>query len=130
MHSMTSLLMSQSEINSLVAIMAAIYHLGVAGVTKGPNQKNQFARPGAAQRAAHCLGCSAEELSRNVFQATQTLQTKSSFRGTPDKSPSRSVDTLSGIECLEGFVIGLYSEVFSALLSLINRLVLLSDYES
>ncbi|ELT98778.1 hypothetical protein CAPTEDRAFT_191825 [Capitella teleta] len=121
MHSMTSLLMSQSEINSLVAIMAAIYHLGVAGVTKGPNQKNQFARPGAAQRAAHCLGCSAEELSRNVFQATQTLQTKSSFRGTPDKSPSRSVDTLSGIECLEGFVIGLYSEVFSALLSLINR---------
>jgi myosin-18 len=80
MHSMKSLLFAEDEIHALVAIMAAIYHLGVAGVTKGANQKNQFARPGAAQRAALCLGCTSEELNRNVFNPNQSLQAKSSFR--------------------------------------------------
>ena len=43
-------------------------------------------------------------------------------RGAQDKpSTPEKKEALSGLEALEGFVIGLYSEVFYALISLINR---------
>jgi len=41
-------------------------------------------------------------------------------RLTPDKEPT-PVEALSGSEAIEGFAVGLYSEVFQAVISLINR---------
>ena len=71
---------SSQEIHSLLAVLAAIYHLGVANTKKGPNNKYQFARPAAAQKAAAVLGCTVEELARNVFSPPQQVQSKGSFR--------------------------------------------------
>jgi len=39
---------------------------------------------------------------------------------TPDKEGS-AAETWSGTEAIEGFVVGLYSEVFQAVISLVNR---------
>jgi len=39
---------------------------------------------------------------------------------TPDKEAG-AAESMSGTEALEGFVVGLYSEVFQAVVSLINR---------
>jgi len=41
-------------------------------------------------------------------------------RLTPDKEAS-AAEPMSGSDAVEGFVVGLYSEVFQALVSLINR---------
>ena len=41
-------------------------------------------------------------------------------RSTPDKEPS-GAESVSGTEAIEGFAVGLYTEVFQAIMSLINR---------
>ena len=41
-------------------------------------------------------------------------------RSTPDKEAA-AAEAISGAEAIEGFVVGLYSEVFQAVVSLINR---------
>jgi len=41
-------------------------------------------------------------------------------RSTPDKEAGAS-ETVSGMEAIEGFVVGLYCEAFQAVVSLINR---------
>ena len=105
-----------NELLSLWSVLAAIYHLGVASVMRNNMGKTQFARPQAAQRAAHCLGTNVEELTRTIFYnstSTSTLNRKKSERdlsGSPD-----------GVEALEGFVVGLYQEAFNAIVYLINR---------
>ena len=52
------------------------------------------------------------------------LNFNSGFRSPVDKSPN--VEQINGMEALEGFVIGLYSELFNAVISLINRYLLMS----
>lgn len=128
-----SLNVAEKESRCIWSILAAIYHLGVAGAMRGPNNKMVFARPAAAQRAASLLGCgSLEELAQSAFHAAPVqgslLNGRSSFRtGSPihggggDKS-SLSVDKhLEPMEALEGFAQGLYVEAFSALVALINK---------
>ena len=46
-----------------------------------------------------------------------------SSRNSPSPGPKDGAgeETLSGLDALEGFVVGLYAEVFSALVFLINR---------
>ena len=76
-----------------------------------------FARPAAAQRAAHCLGTSVEDLSRAVFRgsvSSGTLNRK--FRSDMASIPD-------GVESLEGFVVGLYQELFTVVVALINRAI-------
>ncbi|XP_077336512.1 unconventional myosin-XVIIIa isoform X15 [Lithobates pipiens] len=105
-------------------ILGAIYHLGAAGATKGG--RKQFARHEWAQKAAYLLGCSLEELSSSIFKhqsKTSTLQKSTSFRqGLDDASQGDgSGPKLSALECLEGMASGLYSELFTLLISLLNR---------
>ena len=50
------LAVTSSESHAIFATLAAIYHLGVASVTKGNMNRTTFARPQAATRAAQCLG--------------------------------------------------------------------------
>uniref|UniRef100_A0A671FHQ8 Unconventional myosin-XVIIIa n=1 Tax=Rhinolophus ferrumequinum TaxID=59479 RepID=A0A671FHQ8_RHIFE len=104
-------------------ILAAIYHLGAAGATKAG--RKQFARHEWAQKAAYLLGCSLEELSSAIFKHQHkggTLQRSTSFRQGPEESLGDGTGLkLSALECLEGMASGLYSELFTLLVSLMNR---------
>ncbi|PNI47060.1 LOW QUALITY PROTEIN: MYO18A isoform 5 [Pan troglodytes] len=108
-------------------ILAAIYHLGAAGATKpAVAGRKQFARHEWAQKAAYLLGCSLEELSSAIFKHQHkggTLQRSTSFRQGPEESGlgDGTGPKLSALECLEGMAAGLYSELFTLLVSLVNR---------
>ncbi|KAL2297372.1 hypothetical protein Nmel_016673 [Mimus melanotis] len=118
---------SGDEQKAFWLILGAIYHLGAAGATKDPSAgRKQFARHEWAQKAAYLLGCSLEELSSAIFkhQPKGTLQRSTSFRQGPDESPLGDSGTgpkLTALECLEGMAAGLYSELFTLLISLLNR---------
>ena len=64
------------EGSSIWSVLAAIYHLGVASVAKGNLNRTQFAKPQAAQKAAHCLGITLEDLTRNIFQVLHCVPGK------------------------------------------------------
>ncbi|KAF1643690.1 Unconventional myosin-XVIIIa, partial [Eudyptes chrysocome] len=115
---------SGDEQKAFWLVLGAIYHLGAAGATKAG--RKQFARHEWAQKAAYLLGCSLEELSSSIFkhQPKGTLQRSTSFRQGPDEPPLGDSGTgpkLTALECLEGMVAGLYSELFTLLISLLNR---------
>ncbi|XP_027515952.1 unconventional myosin-XVIIIa isoform X3 [Corapipo altera] len=119
---------SSDEQKAFWLILGAIYHLGAAGATKDADEagRKQFARHEWAQKAAYLLGCSLEELSSAIFkhQPKATLQRSTSFRQGPDESPLGDGGTgpkLTALECLEGMASGLYSELFTLLISLLNR---------
>ncbi|NXG73769.1 MY18A protein, partial [Baryphthengus martii] len=115
---------SSDEQKAFWLVLGAIYHLGAAGATKAG--RKQFARHEWAQKAAYLLGCSLEELSSSIFkhQPKGTLQRSTSFRQGPDDPPlgdGSSGPKLTALECLEGMAAGLYSELFTLLISLLNR---------
>ncbi|XP_047564552.1 unconventional myosin-XVIIIa isoform X11 [Lutra lutra] len=126
---------SPEEQKACWLILAAIYHLGAAGATKeAPEEqaeateagRRQFARHEWAQKAAYLLGCSLEELSSAIFKHQHkggTLQRSTSFRQGPEESSlgDGTGPKLSALECLEGMASGLYSELFTLLVSLVNR---------
>ncbi|XP_063574136.1 unconventional myosin-XVIIIa isoform X4 [Pongo abelii] len=122
---------SPDEQKACWLILAAIYHLGAAGATKeAPEEqaagRKQFARHEWAQKAAYLLGCSLEELSSAIFKHQHkggTLQRSTSFRQGPEESclGDGTGPKLSALECLEGMAAGLYSELFTLLVSLVNR---------
>ncbi|KAM6192495.1 unconventional myosin-XVIIIa [Sarcoramphus papa] len=119
---------SGDEQKAFWLVLGAIYHLGAAGATKDVDEagRKQFARHEWAQKAAYLLGCSLEELSSSIFkhQPKGTLQRSTSFRQGPDDPPLGDSGTgpkLTALECLEGMAAGLYSELFTLLISLLNR---------
>nr|XP_035977987.1 unconventional myosin-XVIIIa isoform X16 [Halichoerus grypus] len=119
---------SADEQKACWLILAAIYHLGAAGATKEAAEagRKQFARHEWAQKAAYLLGCSLEELSSAIFKHQHkggTLQRSTSFRQGPEESGlgDGTGPKLSALECLEGMASGLYSELFTLLVSLVNR---------
>ncbi|XP_055983959.1 unconventional myosin-XVIIIa isoform X4 [Sorex fumeus] len=119
---------SPDEQKACWLLLAAIYHLGAAGATKEAAEagRKQFARHEWAQKAAYLLGCSLEELSSAIFKHQLkggTLQRSTSFRQGPEESGlgDGTGPKLSALECLEGMASGLYSELFTLLISLINR---------
>ncbi|XP_042550156.1 unconventional myosin-XVIIIa isoform X3 [Dipodomys spectabilis] len=121
---MKVLAISPDEQKTCWLILAAIYHLGAAGATKAG--RKQFARHEWAQKAAYLLGCSLEELSSAIFKhhlKGGTLQRSTSFRQGPEESSlgEGTGPKLSALECLEGMASGLYSELFTLLISLVNR---------
>ena len=113
------------QVKVLWSVLAAIYHLGCAGVTRSNLGRAVFAKQQSAQRAAHCLGVSLDDLSRAVFQVTRYLdylqyplpvfqgQVSS---GTLNRNANKKKDEAAvtdGVESLQGLVVGLYSEVSS-----------------
>ncbi|XP_066519872.1 unconventional myosin-XVIIIa [Hoplias malabaricus] len=114
---------SVEEQKALWLILGAIYHLGAAGATKAG--RKQFARHEWAQKAAYLLGCTLEELSSNIFkhQSKGTLQRSTSFRQGPDDvgGGDNSGPKITALECLEAMAAGLYSELFTLVISLVNR---------
>lgn len=132
---MKVLAISPEEQKACWLILASIYHLGAAGATKEPLEeqaeaaeagRKQFARHEWAQKAAYLLGCSLEELSSAIFKHQLkggTLQRSTSFRQGPEESGlgEGPGPKLSAMECLEGMASGLYSELFTLFISLVNR---------
>uniref|UniRef100_A0A8C1QJP1 Myosin XVIIIAa n=1 Tax=Cyprinus carpio TaxID=7962 RepID=A0A8C1QJP1_CYPCA len=110
---------SAEEQKTVWLILGAIYHLGAAGATKGKatTGRKQFSRHEWAQKAAYLLGCTLEELSSAIFksQGKGTLPRSSSVRQSTDDT-----DTTAA-ECLEFMASGLYAELFTLIISLINR---------
>ncbi|XP_046371611.2 unconventional myosin-XVIIIa-like isoform X3 [Haliotis rufescens] len=125
-HALQTIGVSDDESKAIFSVLAAIFHLGVAGATKGSNNKSQFNKPAAAQKAASLLGTTVEELARSIFtmSGTSTLTRSTSMRVGPGSEKSGNLSSDSGaspLEHLEAFVVGLYSDVFNAVVSLINR---------
>lgn len=116
--------MSEVEEKVIWLVLAGIYHLSCAGAVKAGTSSQsrwQFARVECAERAATLLGTSVEELSRIVFSCNGGGGTPNTARPnlrTP--SPEQTKD-VTGLEALEGLLIGLYSEVFHCVAALINR---------
>lgn len=114
----TTLTIAEHEKVAIYSILAAIYHLGVAGTVKGQNGNFQFVNLIYGQHAAEILGLSVDELLRAIFDGK--LQKARYFPTHRDESDS---DALSAIEDLERFVIDLYFETFQTLIALMNRAV-------
>ncbi|XP_043355147.1 unconventional myosin-XVIIIa isoform X4 [Dermochelys coriacea] len=118
---------SSDEQKAFWLVLGAIYHLGAAGATKDTDEagRKQFARHEWAQKAAYLLGCSLEELSSSIFkhQPKGSLQRSTSFRQGPEEAGlgDGSGSRLTALDCLEGLASGLYSELFTLLISLLNR---------
>ncbi|XP_042627119.1 unconventional myosin-XVIIIa-like isoform X4 [Cyprinus carpio] len=119
---------SSDEQKALWLILGAIYHLGAAGATKAEVDeagRKQFARHEWAQKAAYLLGCTLEELSSAIFkhQPKGSLQRSTSFRQGPDDvgTGDNSAPKITALECLEAMAAGLYSELFTLVISLVNR---------
>uniref|UniRef100_A0A8D0DC97 Myosin XVIIIA n=1 Tax=Sander lucioperca TaxID=283035 RepID=A0A8D0DC97_SANLU len=111
---------SGEEQKALWLILGAVYHLGAAGATKAG--RRQFARHEWAQKAAYLLGCTLEELSSSIFKhQAKGLQHSTSFRGGPDEAGQGDSSKVTALECLEAMASGLYSELFTLVISLINR---------
>uniref|UniRef100_A0A8C6U8Q3 Myosin XVIIIAb n=1 Tax=Neogobius melanostomus TaxID=47308 RepID=A0A8C6U8Q3_9GOBI len=86
--------------------------------------RRQFARHEWAQKAAYLLGCTLEELSSAIFKhQAKGLQHNTSFRGGADDmgQGDGSGSKITALECLEAMASGLYSELFTLVISLINR---------
>nr|XP_028564251.1 unconventional myosin-XVIIIa-like isoform X2 [Podarcis muralis] len=114
---------SSDEQKAFWLVLGAVYHLGAAGATKAG--RKQFARHEWAQKAAYLLGCTLEELSSSIFkhQPKGTLQRSTSFRQGPEEAAlaDGSGPKTTALECLEALASGLYSELFTLLISLLNR---------
>uniref|UniRef100_A0A8D3CF87 Myosin XVIIIAa n=1 Tax=Scophthalmus maximus TaxID=52904 RepID=A0A8D3CF87_SCOMX len=113
---------SGDEQRAFWLVLGAICHLGAAGATKAG--RRQFARHEWAQKAAYLLGCTLEELSSSIFkhQAKGTLPRASTIRQASDENGTADAGSkATAMECLEAMASGLYSEVFTILISLINR---------
>uniref|UniRef100_A0A8C2BHU1 Myosin motor domain-containing protein n=1 Tax=Cyprinus carpio TaxID=7962 RepID=A0A8C2BHU1_CYPCA len=122
---MNTLGFSADEQKAIWHVLAGIYHLGVAGTCKVG--RKQFMSFDSAQTASAILGCEGEELHTAVFKhhLRQLLQ-----RATGAKSYLKtkyvnyvcvSGPKLSAAQCVEGMAAGLYEELFTTIVSLINR---------
>ncbi|KAK2710417.1 hypothetical protein QYM36_011814, partial [Artemia franciscana] len=110
-----------TEVKAIWSVLAAIYHIGVAGAIKGSFGKGIFVKPQAAQRAATLLGISIDDLTNATFQVTST-NSLSPYRSSPSTERTSALEKkLEPFECLEGLAHGLYLEVLAVLVALINR---------
>ncbi|NXM04294.1 MY18A protein, partial [Tyrannus savana] len=141
---------SGDEQKAFWLILGAIYHLGAAGATKAGRKqfaRHEWAQKAAYLLGCSLEELSSAIFKH---QPKGTLQRSTSFRQGPDESPLGDGGTgkvryggtgggpqgmtgwrhsglpwpgpkLTALECLEGMASGLYSELFTLLISLLNR---------
>ncbi|XP_061553551.1 unconventional myosin-XVIIIb-like isoform X3 [Phycodurus eques] len=119
---METLAFSASEQKSIWHVLAGIYHLGAAGACKVG--RRQFLNFDSAQAASGVLGCEGEELHTAVFKhhLRQLLQTATG--GCRERNSASQVEDgprLTAAQCVDGMASGLYEELFTTIVSLINR---------
>ncbi|XP_062339963.1 unconventional myosin-XVIIIb-like isoform X1 [Osmerus eperlanus] len=119
---METLGFTADEQRAIWHVLAGIYHLGVAGACKVG--RRQFVSFDSAQTASCVLGCEGEELQTAVFKhhLRQLLQ-RATGGGRERHAQAESEDgpRLSASQCVEGMAAGLYEELFTAVVSLVNR---------
>ncbi|XP_038590165.1 unconventional myosin-XVIIIb-like isoform X2 [Micropterus salmoides] len=117
---METLGFSASEQKAIWHVLAGIYHLGAAGACKVG--RRQFVNFDSAQVASSVLGCEGEDLHTAVFKhhLRQLLQ-KATGGSRERNTESDEGPRLTAAQCVEGMAAGLYEELFSAIVSLINR---------
>ncbi|KAK1800878.1 hypothetical protein P4O66_006054 [Electrophorus voltai] len=119
---MNTLGISAEEQRAIWHVLAGIYHLGIAGVCKVG--RKQFMSFDSAQVASTVLGCEGDDLHTAVFKhhLRQLLQRATggsrerTFADEKEEGPK-----LSAAQCVDGMACGLYEELFTAIVSLINR---------
>ncbi|KAK6641884.1 hypothetical protein RUM44_013604 [Polyplax serrata] len=104
---------SDKECFIIWSILAVIYHLGNASTVRVGTNKWQFADPVHASRACRLMGTTTEELSQVLWDGPPSP--------TRTPSPAEKDKIVTGAEALEGFVVGLYSEVVNVVNNLLNR---------
>ncbi|XP_050457787.1 unconventional myosin-XVIIIa-like isoform X1 [Cataglyphis hispanica] len=117
---------SEADEKVIWLVLAGIYHLSCAGAVKAGTSSQsrwQFARVECAEKAANLLGTTVEELSRVVFSSNGggagTPSTPRPALRTP--SPTEQGKDVTGLDALEGILVGLYSEIFHCVAALINK---------
>lgn len=88
----------------------------------GNATKIQFGNPTAARKASTLLGITMEDLASATFTAT------TNGSSSPIRSPNGSLE--SAWECLEALIIGIYSDIFAAVVNLINKAISTSTANS
>ncbi|NXE84241.1 MY18A protein, partial [Cochlearius cochlearius] len=143
---------SGDEQKAFWLVLGAIYHLGAAGATKAGRKqfaRHEWAQKAAYLLGCSLEELSSSIFKH---QPKGTLQRSTSFRQGPDEPPLGDGSTgrvkgggdigwprrmpgwghsvlpwpgpkLTALECLEGMAAGLYSELFTLLISLLNRYV-------
>ncbi|XP_055010119.1 unconventional myosin-XVIIIb [Boleophthalmus pectinirostris] len=119
---METLGFSVNEQKAIWHVLAGIYHLGAAGASKVG--RRQFGNFDSSQVASSVLGCEGDDLHTAVFKhhLRQILQRATgSAREKCLPVESDEGPRLTATQCLDGMAAGLYEELFTALVSLINR---------
>ncbi|XP_062870725.1 unconventional myosin-XVIIIb-like isoform X2 [Trichomycterus rosablanca] len=119
---MKTLGFSPDEQRAIWHVLAGIYHLGVAGACKVG--RKQFLSFESAQAASSVLGCEAEDLHTAVFKhhLRKLLQrATAATREHPTFGEQEEGPRLNAAQCVNGMASGLYEELFTAIISLINR---------
>ncbi|XP_012670727.1 unconventional myosin-XVIIIb isoform X2 [Clupea harengus] len=112
-----------NEQRAIWHVLAGIYHLGAAGACRVG--RKQFMSFDSAQVASAVLGCDGEDLHTAVFKhhLRQLLQRATGGARERHAMPDEQEDghKLSATQCVEGMASGLYEELFTTVVSLINR---------
>ncbi|XP_033502527.2 unconventional myosin-XVIIIb [Epinephelus lanceolatus] len=118
---METLSFSAGEQKAIWHVLAGIYHLGAAGACKVG--RRQFVNFDSAQVASSVLGCEGDDLHTAVFKhhLRQLLQRATGGSRERNTAESEEGPRLTAAQCVEGMAAGLYEELFSAIVSLINR---------
>ncbi|CAD5218895.1 unnamed protein product [Bursaphelenchus okinawaensis] len=106
-----SLNFTQNQIEGVQKVLASILHLLYSGAQGNLATKSAFTRHSNAEKAADLLGISYEQLNLAVFKGSQNF----------DSSSRYNLVNQSGHEALVSFVQVLYSELFSAISTQINK---------
>ncbi|XP_031804670.1 unconventional myosin-XVIIIb [Sarcophilus harrisii] len=125
---METLGISAGEQQAIWRVLAAIYHLGAAGACKVG--RKQFMRFEWANYAAEVLGCEYEALTTAVFKhhLQQIIQQATSRLNQPHREVEPDTrPKMTGVECVQGMAAGLYEELFTVIVSLINRSLASND---
>ncbi|KAJ8339533.1 hypothetical protein SKAU_G00363190 [Synaphobranchus kaupii] len=119
---METLGFSANEQRAIWHVLAGIYHLGAAGACKVG--RRQFVSFESAQLASSVIGCEGEDLHTAVFKhhLRQLLQKATGgIRERHAPEGSEEGPRLSAAQCVDGMASGLYEELFTAIVSLVNR---------
>ncbi|XP_028318915.1 unconventional myosin-XVIIIb isoform X1 [Gouania willdenowi] len=116
---METLSFSVSEQKAIWKVLAGIYHLGAAGACKVG--RRQFVNFDSAQVASSVLGCEGEDLQTAVFKHHLRQLLQRATGGSRERSETEDGPRLTATQCVDGMAAGLYEELFTAIISLINR---------
>ncbi|XP_040915417.1 unconventional myosin-XVIIIb-like isoform X2 [Toxotes jaculatrix] len=119
---METLGFSASEQKAIWHVLAGIYHLGAAGACKVG--RRQFVNFDSAQVASSVLGCEGDELHTAVFKHHLRQLLQRATGGSRERNAGAEPEEgprLTAAQCVDGMAAGLYEELFTAIVSLINR---------